>query len=289
MVFSYVACISLWISGCMIVRVAIGKSLKLSPTFPSPHTVRATFTAYGAPSIYKLIYIADMNCLLLQFTTVYHLPFCIQIFRRPFQSYRNPRQVRCRQLLNIQTCGCSSGLITRPSSVVPLPSLLLRILPSVARFVSNFTRRQSLFKTTPEVFDVPFRLLWIQFRCLLYSGSGSAACNSVMQIAQKITLYYWNGLFHDPDSFLNRQLIEAYIRKFVRFSNHSHHVESTAYRTCPVPCGLLLLMAFGYFLSTTGLACMFYPALHVKVCPLYAVGNLTGLVSGRYSFIPNLV
>lgn len=31
---------------------AIGKALKLSPPFPLPHTVRAVFTAYGAPSNY---------------------------------------------------------------------------------------------------------------------------------------------------------------------------------------------------------------------------------------------
>lgn len=31
---------------------------------------------------------------------------------------------------------------------------------------------------------------------------------------------------------------------------------------------------------------MFYPASNITLCLTYAVGNLTGRVSGRYSFIP---
>ena len=33
-------------------KIAIGKSLTLSPSFPPLHTVRATFTAHGVPTIY---------------------------------------------------------------------------------------------------------------------------------------------------------------------------------------------------------------------------------------------
>jgi len=36
-------------------QIAIGNSLKLSPSFPSLHTVHATFTAHGVPSIFFLL------------------------------------------------------------------------------------------------------------------------------------------------------------------------------------------------------------------------------------------
>ena len=45
-----------------IISIVIGKNLMLSPTFPPLHTVHATFTAHGVPSVSRFRCLNNQTC-----------------------------------------------------------------------------------------------------------------------------------------------------------------------------------------------------------------------------------